>query len=173
MSTRKTAKGAKVDKAVHTELAAELDASKQEIVRLEEENKHLTKGAQGDSGVTKHEAKIAKMTTTTGATRSRLEEENKHLTKGAQGDSGVTKHANTNEYSPSKVELNSQRERNTVRDDANAAKEAAKQAKRSAWKVPVNNASAIHPSTLSALASHSSSFPPGGLGTSVLRAQNG
>jgi hypothetical protein len=51
-----------------------------------------------------------------------------------------------------------------MRDDASAAKETAKQAKRSAFKVPVNNASAIHPSALSAL--HIPSFPPGGLWTS-------
>ncbi len=43
MSSRKTSKGAKVDKVVHDQLATEFDASKQEIVRLEEENKHLTK----------------------------------------------------------------------------------------------------------------------------------
>ncbi len=45
-----------------------------------------------------------------------------------------------------------------MRDDANAAKEAAKQAKRSAFKVPANNVSAFLPSMLSASQS--------GLGTS-------
>jgi hypothetical protein len=54
MSSRKTAKGAKVDKAVHDQLAAELDESKEDNVRLKEDNERLKKDLKAT--VTKHEA---------------------------------------------------------------------------------------------------------------------
>jgi hypothetical protein len=45
MSSRKTAKGAKVDKAVHDQLAAELDESKEDNVRDNERLKKDLKAA--------------------------------------------------------------------------------------------------------------------------------
>jgi chromosome segregation ATPase len=148
MSSRKTAKGAKVDKAVHDQLAAELDASKQEIVRLKEENKEekkenkaslasvakLTKAAeQNKKGFDQNSLTIAKMKLDIASKRERI--------KSLSDEVAELKKRNKAE------------QKEESREENVAAKEATKQAKRSAFKVQHMQAQApsmFLPSVLSA-----------------------
>ncbi len=130
---------------------------KQQIVRLKEEKKDLKEELK--ASVAKYEAKIVKMNTT--AARNKIGFDKVTLLL-AKCNVELTSQRERNKLLLGEVAglqaRNRAEERQAVRDDANAAKEAAKQAKRSAFKVPANNVSAFLPSMLSASQS--------GLGTS-------